>query len=249
MRIAVAQLRSLDTVEENAENILRFTGEARRLGVRLLVFPETALSGYRFDGFSGVDAAALGAAMDRIAARLREGRLAAVLGTVTREGDGRLRNSAVVLLPDGGRLLYHKMHLPSAERAWFVPGETPLTFELDGARFGVAVCRDQNSPELARGLAQAGARAILLCSAHFYEPLEARMKLEKNVALPVVRAYENDLHVFKANAVGTNHGTVSYGTSLIVDPRGVVVQRAGETQEELLVHDVDFTRSSPRWGP
>jgi predicted amidohydrolase len=74
------------------------------------------------------------------------------------------------------------------------------------------------------------------------------MKLEKNVALPVARAYENEIYVFKANAVGTNHGTVSYGTSLIVDPRGVVVQRAGETHEELLVHDVDFARESPRWG-
>ena len=34
---------------------------------------------------------------------------------------------------------------------------------------------------------------------------------------------------------------------MIVDPRGIVVQRAGETQEELLVHDVDFTRENPRW--
>lgn len=247
MRIAVAQIRSLDTVEENTGNILRFVDEARRLGVQILGLPETALSGYLFDAFPRVDAARLGAALDQIAARLRDGRLTVVLGTPTKE-NGKLRNSAVILLPDGSRRVYHKMNLVSYERAWFSPGDAPLTFEVEQTRFGVAVCRDQNSPELAGGLARAGARGLFLCSAHFYEPVEARMKLEKNVALPIVRAYENEIYVFKANAVGTNHGTVSYGTSMIVDPRGIVVQRAGEAQEELLVHDVDFTRENPRWG-
>ncbi len=247
MRIAVAQIRSLDTVEGNAASILRFIAEAHHLGVQILGFPETALSGYLMERFPRVDVAILGAALDEIAARARDTQLAVVLGTPTKD-DGGLRNSAVVLLPDGSRHVYHKINLVSYERAWFVPGETPLTFELDGTRFGVAICRDQNSPELVRGLAHAGARGLFLCSAHFYDPVEARMKLEKNVALPVVRAYENELYVFKANAVGTNHGTVSYGTSMIVDSRGIVLQRAGETQEELLIHDVDFTRDSPRWS-
>jgi predicted amidohydrolase len=248
MRIGVAQLRSFDTVEENAANILRAIEEARRLGVRILGFPETALSGYLFDGFPRVDPARLATALDQVAARAREARLALVLGTVTRE-DGKLRNSAAVLLPDGGRCVYHKINLVPYEQGWFVPGERPVTFEVDGTRFGVMVCRDQNSPELARELRRAGARGLFICSAHFYEPMEARLKLEKNVALPVVRAYENEVYLFKANAVGTNHGTVSYGNSMIVDPRGIVVQRAGETQEELLVHDVDFSRDNPRWGP
>jgi len=208
MRIAVAQIRSLDTVEENAANILRFVDEARRLGVRILGFPETALSGYLFDGFATVDAGKLDGALNEIAARLRGGRLEVVLGTPTREG-GTLRNSAIVLFPDGSRRVYHKMNLVSYERAWFAPGDAPLTFEVEGTKFGVAICRDQNSPELVSGLARAGVRGLFLCSAHFYEPMEARMKLEKNVALPVVRAYENEIYVFKANAVGTNQGTVS----------------------------------------
>jgi predicted amidohydrolase len=248
MRIGVAQLRSFDTVEENAANILRSIEEARRLGVRILGFPETALSGYLFEGFPRVDPARLAAALDQVAARAREAHLAVVLGTVTRE-DGKLRNSAAVLLPDGGRHLYHKINLVPYEQGWFAPGDTPVTFEVDGTRFGVMVCRDQNSPELSRALKQAGARGLFICSAHFYDLMEARMKLEKNVALPIVRAYENGVYLFKANAVGTNHGTVSYGNSMIVDPRGIVVQRAGETQEELLVYDVDFTRDNPRWGP
>ena len=246
MRIGVAQIRSLDTIEANTANVLAFVDEARRQGVRVLAFPETAVTGYLLDAFPGVDAGKIDGAVGQIAARLRGGNLTVVVGSPTREG-GTLRNSAFVLLPDGRRFLYHKMKLPSYETAWFTPGEATVSFEVDGTRFGVAVCRDQNAPELAGGLARAGARGLFLCSAHYYEPVESRAKLEKNVALPIVRAYENGIYVFKANAVGSNRGKVSYGTSMIVDPRGVVVQRAGETREELLFHDIDFERENPRW--
>ena len=248
MRIAVAQIRALDTIEENAANILRFAEKARRLGAQILVFPEAALSGYLFDRFPVVDLAQLGAALIQVCTLLRDGRLTVVLGTPTEDG-GHLRNSAVVIFPDGTRRVYHKINLVSYERAWFTAGDAVRTFEVDGISFGVAICRDQSSPELARELVHAGVRGIFLCSAHFYEPLEARMKIEKNVALPVARACENGIYVFKANAVGANRGTVSYGTSLIIDRRGVIVQRAGETQEELLVHDVDFAGPIPRWDP
>ena len=133
MRIGVAQIRSLDTVEENAANILRFVDEAHRLGVRILGFPETALSGYLFDGFSRVDPARLGAALDQIAARLRDGPPGGRAGHA-HEGGRQLHNSAVVLLPDGSRRVYHKMNLVSYERAWFAPGDAPLTFEVEGTQ-------------------------------------------------------------------------------------------------------------------
>ena len=169
-----------------------------------------------------------------------------MLGTPTRE-KGTLRNSVIVFLPDGSRLVYHKIMLVSYEQAWFAPGSTMLSFEMEQRRFGVAICRDQNSPDIARDLTRAGARGMFLCSAHYYEPVESRMKLEKNVALPIARAYENGVFVFKANAVGSNRGMVSYGTSMIVDPRGIVVQKASETREEMLSHDIDFARENPRW--
>jgi predicted amidohydrolase len=246
MRIGVAQIRSLDTIEANTASILAFVDEARRLGVRILGFPETALTGYLLDGFPSVDAGKLDGAVGQIAARLRGGSLAVVVGTPTKEG-GTLRNSAIVLFPDGRRLVYHKMNLPSNENVWFTPGNATLSFEVEQRKFGVAICRDQNAPELAGGLARAGVRGLFLCSAHYYEPVESRMKLEKNVAVPIARAYENGIYLFKANAVGSNRGMVSYGTSMIIDPRGIVVQKAGETREEMLFHDIDLARENPRW--
>jgi predicted amidohydrolase len=246
MRIGVAQMRLSDTIEANTASILSFIENAARQGVRVLGFPETALTGYIFGGFTGIDWDLHARALERIAARLRGGALSVVLGTPTREA-GVVRNSAVVLQPDGSSTVYHKINLVPYEKAWFAPGEAAMCFEAASGRFGVQICKDQNSPDLARQLARDGARGVFLCSAHYYEPLEARMKVEKNVALPIARAYENGLYFFKANAVGCSGGQVSHGTSLIIDPRGFVVQRAGETGEELLVHDLDLAAANPHW--
>ena len=109
------------------------------------------------------------------------------------------------------------------------------------------ICRDQNSPELARELAGMGARGIFILSAHYYELVESHMKREKNSALPIARAYENSVYVFKANAVGAIQGKVSYGGSMLIDPRGITVLGAGDRDEELLVCEVDFEQENPRW--
>jgi predicted amidohydrolase len=245
-RIGVAQVRSYGTIAENAAAIIEFVQEARRQGVRILAFPETALSGYIFEGFATLDRAAAAAAADRVAASLRGSGLTVVLGAPTAE-DGTLRNSVLVLGPDGSRVVYHKINLVPFEKAWFTPGTTPRCFDVEGVRFGVEICKDQNSAELTRTLADQGARGLFICAAHYYEPAEARLKLEKNAALPIARAYENGLFVFKANAIGCSRGQVSYGPSMIIDPRGIVVQRGSETREELLCHDIDFGRENPHW--
>ena len=109
------------------------------------------------------------------------------------------------------------------------------------------ICRDQNSPGLAKELSDTGIKGIFMSSAHYYGLIESRMKMEKNIALPIARAYENGVYVFKSNAVGTLRHKISYGNSMIIDPRGIIVQRAGDVGEELLVHDIDFNEENPRW--
>ncbi len=242
----MAQIRLAEEVAGNTRRILACIEEAAGQGVEILGFPETALTGYRFDAFAQVDFQEVEAALEEISGRLRGGRLHVILGTPTRE-KGAVYNSAVLLSPDGGRSSYHKIHLVDYETAWFARGSRRVTFEVNAQRFGIMICRDQNSPELARELKDLGARGLFIASAHYYELLESRMKREKNWALPIARAYENGLYVFKANAVGTLARCVSYGGSLIVDSRGIVIQRGGESEEGLLIHDLDVSRDNPRW--
>jgi predicted amidohydrolase len=246
MKIGVAQMNLAESVRENKEKILGFVERGIKEGLTCLAFPETALSGYVYDGFLTLDYAAVRAAIDEIGKSVRGKGLHAVVGTPFEEKGVRY-NSAAVISPDGHTLVYHKNLLVSYEEKYFEPGSRKLAFEAGGYRFGVMICRDQNSPELARELAGMGARGIFILSAHYYGLIESHMKREKNCALPVARAYENGVYVFKANAVGTIQGKVSYGGSMLIDPRGITILRADDRNEELLVCDIDFGKENPRW--
>jgi predicted amidohydrolase len=246
MKIGVAQMNLAEAVGENKQKILGYVERGINEGLACLAFPETALSGYIYDGFLTLDYASVDAALEEIGERVRGTGLYAVVGTPFEEKGFRY-NSAAVLCPDGRRLVYHKNLLVSYENKYFRQGSEKLVFEAAGRLFGVMICRDQNSPELARTIAKMGARGIFILSAHYYDLVESRMKREKNRALPIARAYENGVYVFKANAVGSIQGKVSYGGSLLIDPRGITIQEAGERNEELLVCDIDFGRENPRW--
>jgi predicted amidohydrolase len=74
----------------------------------------------------------------------------------------------------------------------------------------------------------------LYLSSHYYKPQELERKERKNKAFPIVRAIENKVYVLKADAVGSQDGKVSMGTSMIVDPSGVVVAEAPHMKEALL---------------
>jgi len=88
------------------------------------------------------------------------------------------------------------------------------------------ICRDQNDAKLAHEYKTLGVDAIFILAAQFYEPIEAVRKLNKNRALPIARAVENNLFVLKANAVGSNNEKISLGGSMIVDPNGCIVHES-----------------------
>lgn len=75
-------------------------------------------------------------------------------------------------------------------------------------------------------------------SSHYYKPYEIKVKERKNKAFPIVRAVENKTYVAKSDAVGTQDGFVSVGTSMIVDPQGVVIAEAPRKKEALLELDL-----------
>ncbi|MBL7213726.1 MAG: carbon-nitrogen hydrolase family protein [Desulfobacteraceae bacterium] len=241
MKIAAAQIDLYPDLEKNLENIRAWAKKASDRGVDIVNFPEASLTGYLFEGFANVKQEAVASALDDLGGLSRQLGINMVVGTPYRMDD-QLYNSVVVLLTDGRRLLYHKTHLVSYEQKYFAPGSEPLTFELGTLTLGTIICRDQDHPALAREVGEAGAKVLFISCAHYYPPMEARLKVDKNRALPIARALENRLFVCKANAIGSYRGRINLGHSMIVGPNGVVINEAGETQEELLTFDIDESR-------
>jgi predicted amidohydrolase len=246
MKFGVAQVNLSEVLQKNLKRIHEFVDEALDRGIEVLAFPETALTGYIFKGFHDVDYSEIEHSLASVQNALKGSTLCVIMGTPMKI-EGHVFNSAVVLFPDGKRTVYHKKFLTDYEQEYFEHGEKEVTFDHLNTTFGILVCRDQNSPEHARKLKRMGAAALFICSAHYYNLRESRLKLEKNIALPVARAYENNVYVCKSNAVGTVQGKISYGNSMIVDPNGVVVLRGDESSEKLLWYDALLDKENTQW--
>jgi NAD+ synthase (glutamine-hydrolysing) len=246
MKLAVAQLNPSEYLAENLEKIRSFTARALDEGVEILAFPETALTGYAYEKFFEVEYCDIENALSDLQSSIANSPLCLIIGTPAQEKDV-VYNSAAVLFPDGKRAYYHKRYLTDYESAYFEKGGKEILFTHGGQTMGVLICRDQNRPEYAAQLKEKGARVIFILSAHHYALIESKMKREKNVALPIARAYENNIFVCKANSVGTIQGKISYGTSMIIDPRGIVAVRGSESEEHLLAYEADLGRHDLIW--
>ena len=229
MKVAVAQIKLHNNIDCNLRTISRYIVLASKEGVNILCFPECSVTGYVRD-FSKLNQNKIMGALDIIQKQVAKDHVNVIVGTPYFEQKNRF-NSAVVLLTNGERYIYHKINLTPSEEVCFKKGKTPLIFHLDTFKFGILICRDQNNPALASKYKALGADAIFILSAHFYTPIEARGKRDKNRALPIARAVENNLFIFKANAVGSNTGKVSLGGSIIVNPDGFITQEGDSINE------------------
>jgi predicted amidohydrolase len=238
IRVAAAQIDpTIGEVDRNLDRIATAVADAAAAGARLVVLPEAAMTGYAFDSLDEALPVARHATVvgpGRLAALAAEHGLAILCGTLDAEGD-EVYNAAHLVTPDGGHLVYRKMHLPylGIDRFATAGPEPPLVVEVEGMRVGVLICYDLRFPEAARVCALEGADLICLptnwpIGVDFHPDLFAP-----------ARANENHCYLLAADRVGTERGTTFMGRSVFVDPDGVRVGVASDSDEELLVGEVD----------
>lgn len=136
-----------EQVAENRSALVGHAEEAARLGAKLIVAPELAVSGYSFDSREAV------APYSETLAEVTDGELAKVarrygvyICTGFAERDpvtGVYYNSACVIGPSGQPVAHHRKIIP-AERRWACPGSpSPSSiFDTPWGRLGVLICAD-----------------------------------------------------------------------------------------------------------
>jgi predicted amidohydrolase len=136
---------------------------ARARGADVVVLPELVTSGYCFAHPDEARAGAL-AADDPLFARWAglAGDAVLAFGYAEAGPDGRLYNSAALLVPDRPAVHYRKTHLWDAEKLFFTPGtEPPPVVPTPVGPVGLVVCYDLEFPELTRSVALRGARLLV----------------------------------------------------------------------------------------
>lgn len=232
MKIALIQFAPVfGDVKSTIESLQVLFYKAREAD--LVVLPELASTGYNFD--SREQALALSETvqesifLDFIKASCLQYNFTLATGFSEKEGD-KLYNSAILMNKKGVIGTYRKLHLFMNEKNIFEKGNAGLpVFIVDGVKIGMLVCFDWMFPEVWRKLALLGVDLILHPS---------------NLVLPyaqsVIPSYAliNRIFIATANRFGTEKELSFTGQSVIVNPKGEVLAKAGRV-EEILFADID----------
>ncbi len=246
MRAGAVQLNSTEDIDRNLATADRLVREAVSRGAELVVLPEKwnvlgrpeqmeaaaePLDG-RSIGWARAIAAQLG--IDLVAGSIVE----------RREGQTKTSNTSVHIDRAGElRAVYRKIHMFDvevdgvryAESEREQAGDEIVVSELaDGTGLGMSICYDVRFPELYRALVETGAEVLTIPSAFTLATTRDHWEV-----LLRARAIESQCFVVAANQIGTSPpGNRSGGRSLIVDPWGLVLATAADT-ETAIVADLD----------
>jgi predicted amidohydrolase len=163
MIVALASPRVATSLDDGLENVRRLMADASEQGAEIVCFPEAYLPGLRGVDIDvpPFDRADQDRVTDAVAELARTYRIATIMG-MERLTDAGRQVVAVVFDADGRVQGYQtKNQLAPSEDPFYVPGDTRRIFQIDGTRFGVAICHEGwRYPETVRWAAARGARIV-----------------------------------------------------------------------------------------
>ncbi|HVD34666.1 MAG TPA: NAD+ synthase, partial [Rubrobacter sp.] len=239
MRVALAQINTtVGDIWGNVEKMADTLERAIDSGAELVAYPELTIPGYPPEDLlmrqSFIEENMR--ALHEFAGRVPENVVAAA-GFVDLAAD--LYNACALV--SGGEVLhrYHKRYLPNYgvfdENRYFREGTGAPILDLGDALVGVSVCEDIWYPGgPAREQALGGASVLLNISASPYH----RRKGAARERMLSVRASDYGCYVLFCNLTGGQDELVFDGHSVVFDPEGRLVARAGQFREDLLLVDL-----------
>ncbi|HEY5895862.1 MAG TPA: carbon-nitrogen hydrolase [Chthoniobacterales bacterium] len=172
-----------------------------------------------------------------------------------KRAEGLYHNTAAIIDADGTYLgKYRKMHIPDDplfyEKFYFTPGDLGFrSWQTKYAKIGVCVCWDQWYPEAARLTALTGAEILFYPTAIGWHPSEkAEYGERQHVSWETIQrshAIANGCYVAVPNRVGHEtpeggDGLEFWGQSFVADPSGMILDKASDSEEAILVVDIDL---------
>jgi beta-ureidopropionase len=161
------------------------------------------------------------------------------------EQPGVYYNTACVIERDGSIVgKYRKTHIPQVgpcfwEKFYFKPGNLGYpVWDTSVGRIGLIICYDRHFPEVARELGLKGAELVFNPSATVESLSRYLWELEQPA-----HAVANGFWIAASNRVGVEAPLNShkfYGSSYFCSPRGKIVAQASDSEDEVLVADIDL---------
>jgi NAD+ synthase (glutamine-hydrolysing) len=251
MRVALAQINpTVGDLQGNAAKIEQFYRRAVEADAQLVVYPELCLCGYppedllykkHFlqDNLSAVKA---------LAVKCTEA--IAVVGFPEPAANVCYNSAAVI---ENGQVwqIYRKGLLPNYgvfdESRYFSTGADVVTFELDGVKTVVTICRDIWDADWLKGfLAEAQPFAVMvnLSSSPFHV---GKIKIRQSVVSDCAKQF--GCAICYCNTIGGQDELVFDGRSMIADSSGQIRARAKAFEEDLLIADITVEGKDVKVSP
>lgn len=246
LRVAVVQMDSQDQKDKNTEKAANLVEEAVSRGARLVGLPE-------YFNFIGEERDALeqaetipGPTTSKMADWARKHGIWLHGGSILErvERTDKLFNTTVLFGPVGNIIgKYRKIHLfdigipggpVTTESRIREPGDRIVVCPTTIGNIGLSICYDLRFPEIYRILALKGTEMVFV-------PAEFTLHTGRDHWEPLIRAraIENQFFVLAPAQIGVKPLFPCYGHSMIVDPWGIVLAQAPDT-ETVVVTDLDF---------
>ncbi|MDP6924600.1 MAG: NAD+ synthase [Candidatus Scalindua sp.] len=256
MKICLAQINpTIGAFKQNAQKICKSIDAARKQGADLVIFPEMSVVGYppkdllELSGFVDSNLEALEEIKNSVSD------IAAIVGFVDRNVERRgkaLHNAAAYIKNRKIISRHYKSLLPTYdvfdEDRYFEPTHDVSIAKISGRKFGISICEDAW-----------GADAVWPGTIHHKDPVECMInqgaeiiinisaspftigKQDARLKMLTGHAKRYNVPIVFVNQIGGNDDLVFDGNSLVINKKGIVVARASDFKEDLLM--VEFKGS------
>ena len=250
---AVCQMDSQENKEENLKIAGNLILEAAAKGAKLAVLPETM--NYIGKGYRDQAEPVPGPTAQFLCGKAREGGIWVAGGSFPERTGENPKNTMLLINPEG-RIVqsYSKIHMFDVDIEGGVSyresdtntaGDRIVLADTELGKLGFAICYDIRFGELFRLMALCGAQVICVPASFTLESGKDHWE-----TLLRARAIENGVYILASNQIGKKVTMNTYGNSMIIDPWGTVIARAGERTGCIFAEiDLDYLDSVRRQIP
>jgi len=228
-RIALAQIvAERGDIQQNIKAHLRFIAAAHDHKATMVVFPELSLTGYEPDLAHDLALDETDARLQPLVDECEKRRIIAVVGAPV-QGKLGVYIGEFIILPDGARLLYTKIHLHKGEEKYFHAFDLNPVLILRQEIVSFAICADISNPLHAERAVE-NKSTVYIASA-----LVSDAGYEGDAALLRGYAARHRMTVMLVNHGGDSGGYRTAGRSALWDSCGELVSQTDGVGERLLV--------------
>jgi predicted amidohydrolase len=235
MRIGAYQFSVSNNINHNVKIIEYAIKQAVSKKIKLLVFPECALTGYPprdISSSSEVEFDKLNAVYDKLQTLSDIYNIFIIIGTIIKNKT-HFYNSAMIFSPFSEKQMYNKRALWGWDRDNFAVGENAGIIEIEGWKIGVRICFEVRFPEFFRELymEHTDLNIILFYDVSDYDDIERYQMIGAHI---MTRAVENITYTLSVNTISP----YQTAPTILYDKSGRKLQELERNKEDLLIYDL-----------